>query len=168
MNGLMMRYPLTLRHILEHAAARFPDQEIASKFPDGVHRISYAEFHRRTHRLGHVLAQLGVGRGSRVGTLCWNSHRHLELYFAVPSYGAVLHTLNLRLSDDQLAYIVNHAQDEVIFCDASILPILNRIREQIPCVRAIVALADEPGHNEALDYETLLAAAPAHVSLGWR
>lgn len=160
MNGLMMHYPLTIRHILEHASSLFADQEIASRFHDGIHRISYAEFHRRTNRLGHVLSQLGVGRGSRVGTLCWNSHRHLELYFAVPAYGAVLHTLNLRLSEDQLAYIVNHAQDEVIFCDASILPILNRIRDQIPCVRAIVALPDEPGHTEALDYEALLSAAP--------
>jgi fatty-acyl-CoA synthase len=158
MNGLMMQYPLTIRHILERAVDLFPEQTIVSKFPDRVERMTYADFHGRAHRLGHVLASLGVGRSTRVGSLCWNSHRHLELYFAVPSFGAVLHTLNLRLSEDQLAYIISHANDEVIFCDASLLPIVHRIRHQIPCVRKIVAVPDE-AHNEELDYERLLAAA---------
>ena len=158
MQGLMMQYPLTLTHLLERAATLFAGQEIVSKFPTETHRYRYADFHRRCHRLGHVLAATGVARGSRVGSLCWNSYRHLELYFAVPAYGAVLHTLNLRLSEDQLAYIINHAQDDVIFCDASLLPILNKIRDQIPCVRKVIALPDEP-HNEQLDYEALLANA---------
>ncbi len=160
MNGLMMPYPLTLRHILERSASLYSSQEIASKYPSRMHRLTYGDFHERTHRLAHVLAKLGVERGSRVGSLCWNSHRHLELYFAVPSIGAVLHTLNLRLNEDQLAYIVNHANDDVIFCDASLLPVLARIRHLIPCVRAVIALPDEP-HAEPLDYEALLAEAPA-------
>ena len=155
----MMHYPLTISHILERAATLFAGSEIVSKFPSGIHRHTYADFHQRCHRLGHLLASLQVARGSRVGSLCWNSHRHLEIYFAVPAYGAVLHTLNLRLSEDQLCYIINHAQDDVIFCDASLLPILNKIRDQIPCVRHIIALPDEP-HQEALDYEKLLADAP--------
>ena len=155
----MMHYPLTISHILERAATLFAGSEIVSKFPTGIHRHTYADFHKRCHRLAHLLASLQVARGSRVGSLCWNSHRHLELYFAVPAYGAVLHTLNLRLSEDQLCYIINHAQDDVIFCDASLLPILNKIRDQIPCVRHVIALPDEP-HHEALDYEKLLADAP--------
>ena len=160
MHGLMMHFPLTIQHILERSAKLFAGREIVSKFPDRLHRSTYADLHRRVHAVVHVLAQLEVREGDRVGSLCWNSHAHLELYFAVPSFGAVLHTLNLRLSEDQLAYIINHASDQVIFCDASLLPVLDRIRGQIPCVRHVVAIPDY-GHNEALDYETLLAAAPS-------
>ena len=126
-----MDYPLTLTHILERSAKLFARQEIASKTPDGMHRYSYARFPRRVHRLAHVLRSLGVQPGDRVGTLCWNSFRHLELYFAIPCYGAVLHTLNLRLPSDQLAYIINHAEDQVIFVDASLLPQLAPIRDQL-------------------------------------
>src|SRR5947209_12959629 len=106
MRGLMMDYPLTLTHVLERAAKLFPNGEISSKMPDGMHRYRYADFHRRVHRLAAGLARLGVQPGERVGTLCWNSYRHLELYFGVPCFGAVLHTLNLRLAADQLAYII--------------------------------------------------------------
>lgn len=154
-----MNFPLTLRHLVERAAQLFPRQEIVSRFPHETHRYTYRDFYERTHRAGHVLAQLGVQLGERVGTLCWNSYRHLELYFAVPCYGAVLHTLNLRLADDQLAYIINHADDQVIFCDASLLEILERIRPLIPRVRKIIVLPDAP-HDGQLDYEALLAAAP--------
>jgi fatty-acyl-CoA synthase len=158
-SGLMMHYPLTIPSILERAGKLFGNREIASKFPGGVFRYTYKDFHGRTHRLAHVLTQHGVRPGDRVGSLCWNSHRHLELYFAVPSIGAVLHTLNLRLSEDQLAYIINHAGDTVIFADASLLPILDKIRSQIPQVRLVIALPDSP-HSEAFDYETLLDQAP--------
>jgi fatty-acyl-CoA synthase len=122
MHGLMMDYPLTLTHILERSAKLFPSQEIVSKSPAGIHTYRYADFHRRVHSLAHGLAKLGIRQGDRVGTLCWNSSRHLELYFAIPCYGAVMHTLNLRLPSDQLAYIINHAQDRVIFVDASLYP----------------------------------------------
>src|SRR5579871_2675368 len=97
MHGLMMDYPLTLTHILERSAKLFPQKEIASKTATGRHSYTYADFHHRVHSLAHALTALGVKAGDRVGTLCWNSYRHLELYFAVPCYGAVLHTLNLRL-----------------------------------------------------------------------
>src|SRR5579872_4817372 len=115
MQGLMMDYPLTLTHILERSAKLFPRKEIASKTAAGMHRYTYADLHRRVHALAHGLRALGVEPGDRVGTLCWNSYHHLELYFAVPCYGAVLHTLNLRLASDQLAYIINHADNRVIF-----------------------------------------------------
>ena len=132
MQGLMMDYPLTLPHILERSAKLFPNKEIASKMPDGMHRYSYADFHRRVHSVARVLERLGVRPGDRVGSLCWNSFRHLELYFAVTCYGAVLHTLNLRLPADQLSYIIHHAEDKVIFVDASLASILEPIRDQIP------------------------------------
>ena len=107
----MMDYPLTLPHLLERSAKLFSRKEIASKSPDGMHRYTYADFHRRAHRVAHTLEKLGIQPGERVGTLCWNSYRHLELYFGVTCYGAVLHTLNLRLPSDQLEFIINHAED---------------------------------------------------------
>ncbi len=152
MTGLMMDYPLTLTHILERSAKLYPNREIASRIHDGsMHRYTYRDFHRRVHRLAHALASLGVEAGDRIGTLCWNSSRHLELYFAIPCSGSVVHTLNLRLSADQLAYIINHAEDRVIFADASLLPLLEPIRSQLKSVRHIVVMDDE--------YEALLASA---------
>src|SRR5271166_6638647 len=142
MLGLMMDYPLTLTHILERSAKLYGRKEIASKMPDGMHRYTYTDFHRRAHRVAHVLKQLGVQPGDRVGTLCWNSYRHLELYFGVTCYGAVLHTLNLRLAHDQLAFIINHAEDSVIFADASLVPILEQIKDEIPGVKHFVILPD--------------------------
>jgi fatty-acyl-CoA synthase len=120
-----------------------------------MHRFCYRDYCARTHRLAHVLAQLGIKPGERIGTLCWNTHQHLELYFAVPCYGAVLHTLNLRLSADDLAYIIRHAEDRVIFVDESLLPILDKIRDRIPCVERLIIIGGEGG-----EYEQLLAGAP--------
>ena len=154
MNGLMMNTQLTLTPLLERAARLFGGKEIASKLEDGsMHRYRYADFHARTHRLAHVLQSLGVKPGDRIGTLCWNSYRHLELYWAVPCSGAVLHTLNLRLSSDQLAFIINHAGEKVIFADASLVNLLEPIRDQLTSVEHIVVLDDS-------DYEARLAAAP--------
>lgn len=159
MTGLMMDYPLTLTHSLERSAKLYPRKEIASRLGDGsMYRYTYADFYARVHRLAHVLRRLGIQPGDRVGTLCWNSYRHLELYFAVPCAGAVLHTLNLRLSPDQLSYIITHAEDRVIFVDASLLPILDPIRGELKTVRQIVVLDDA---GAPADYEALLADAPA-------
>jgi fatty-acyl-CoA synthase len=166
MQGLMMQYPLTLTHILERSEKLFPNKEIASRALDGsMSRYTYADYFRRVHRVAHVLKQLGIREGDRVGTLCWNTSRHLELYFAIPCSGAVLHTLNLRLSADQLAFIINHAGEKVIFVDASLVPLLDAIRDQIPGVERFVILRDGdiPAHGLAPvdDYEELLAAAPS-------
>ena len=170
MHGLMMDYPLTLTHLLERAAKLFPKKEIASKMPDGMHRYTYADFHARVHAVARGLERLGVGPGDRVGTLCWNSARHLELYFAVPCYGAVLHTLNLRLAPDQLAYIINHAEDRVIFVDASLVPILESIREQLSHTKHFVILPDVQPGAAALapssDYEELIRRE-AGARHGW-
>ena len=169
MTGLMMDYPLTLTHLLERAAKIYPRQEIASRVSGGsgsgsMHRYTYRDFYLRVHRLAHMLQELGLHQGDRVGTLCWNSYRHLELYFAIPCAGMVLHTLNLRLAPDQLAFIANHAGDSVIFVDSSLLPILDAIRHELKSVRKIVVLSetdDAPPAPNTLDYETLLASAPA-------
>ncbi len=155
MNGLMMDYPLTLHHFLERAERLFPDQEIATRTQAGVHRYRYRDYCARVHRLAHALRALGIEPGDRVGSLCWNTHQHLELYFAVTCCGAVLHTLNMRLSCDDLAYIIMHAEDRVIFVDQSLVPILDQIRDRIGCVRRIVIIG-----GEADEYEALLAAAP--------
>ena len=153
--GLMMDTPLTLTHTLERAARLFPKKEIVSKSDSGMHRYTYSDFRARVHRLAWALERMGVQPGDRVGSLSWNSYRHLELYFAVPCFGAVLHTLNLRLAPDQLAYIINHAGDRVIFVDASLVGVLDQIRGELQTVREIVVI-DETG-----GYEEMLAASPA-------
>ncbi len=155
MQGLMMNTPLTLTPLLERAARLFPKKEIVSKTDTGMHRYTYADFHGRVHRLAHAMRRMGIQPGDRVGTLCWNSYRHLELYFAVTCYGAVLHTLNLRLANDQLAYIINHADDRVIFVDASLVPLLDQIRAELPGVREVVVMDDQSA------YEEMLAASPS-------
>lgn len=154
MQGLMMNTPLTLAPLLERAARLFPSKEIVSKTETGTHRYSYADFHARVHRLAWALKRMGIQRGDRVGSLCWNGYRHLELYFAVTCYGAVLHTLNLRLAPDQLAYIISHADDRVIFADASLAPLLDPIRGEIAGVREIVVMDDTS------PYEEMLRASP--------
>src|SRR5437870_4900830 len=155
MQGLMMDSPLTLAPLLERAARLFPNKDILTKTDAGMHRYTYADFHGRVHRLAWALERMGIKRGDRVGSLCWNSYRHLELYFGVTCFGAVLHTLNLRLAPDQLAYIINHAGDRVILVDASLTHLLDQIRNEIRGVEKIVVL-DDSG-----EYEEMLASAPA-------
>ncbi len=121
MNGLMMDWPLLVPSILRRAGQFYPEKEIVSRWADGtLHRLTYGELEPRVHRLMNALRELGIRPGDRVATLAWNSHRHLELYFAVPSIGAVLHTINFRLAREQLLYIINHAQDRVVFVDRSV------------------------------------------------
>src|ERR1035438_1070929 len=121
MNGLMMDWPLLIPSILRRAAQFFADKEIVSRLGDGsLHRCNYGELDRRVHRLMNVLKRLGVKPGDRVATFAWNHHRHLELYFAVPAIGAVLHTINIRLPREQIVYIINHADDRLIFLDKSV------------------------------------------------
>jgi fatty-acyl-CoA synthase len=124
MRGLMMDYQLTLPTILRRAELLFGKKEIVTRLPDrSVHRYSYSDFAVRVKRLAAALRQLGVRHGDRVATLCWNHHQHLEVYFAVPCMGAVVHPLNLRLNPDDLAYIVGHAEDKVIIVDQVLLPL---------------------------------------------
>jgi fatty-acyl-CoA synthase len=168
MRGLMMDFPLTLQHLLQRGCQLYAKQEIVTRTGAGIHRYAYADYGERVQRLANALRALGVGPGDRVGTFAWNHYRHLELYFAVPCMGAVLHTLNIRLPADQLAYIINHAGDKVIFVDRSLLPLLERLKPELTNIAHFVVMGDEPGLPETAlapvhDYEALLAkAAPRY------
>jgi fatty-acyl-CoA synthase len=166
LTGRMMDFPLTLTHFLERARTYFGRSEIVSRLPDkSLHRYTYADFYRRTCRLAHALTRLGVKPGDRVASLCWNHSRHLELYFGVPSMGAVLHTLNLRLHPNDLAYIARHAEDRVIVVDRSLLPLLEKFIASVPSVQHVIVVPDDgPAPDGRLDYEKLLAAEPDSFS----
>ena len=162
MNGLMMDYPLSIDRILEHANRLYPEKNIFTKLPDGsMHRYTYAHLYRRVRRLGNVLERVGVHRGDRVGTFSWNNYQHLELYFGIPCAGAICHTINVRLFPDQLAFVVNHAEDRVIFADGTLLPLLERVAERIEGVSHFVLFNTDKGVEtklkNVLHYEELMA-----------
>jgi fatty-acyl-CoA synthase len=161
MRGLMMDLPLTIPSLLEHAVRLFPDREIVTRTATGLHRESYAVLARRARRLADALRRLGVRPGDRVGTFAWNTYRHLELYLAVPSSGAVLHTVNIRLFPEQIAYIITHAADAVLFVDDVLLPQLEPLASALRTVRAVVVMGDGPlpatTLSEVYRYEDLLA-----------
>src|SRR5690242_3782928 len=158
MDGLMMDRPLLISDIARRVERLYPDREIVSRTHEGVERSSYGEVVQRARRLASSLEQLGVRRGDRVATFGWNSVRHLELYLAVPSMGAVLHTLNIRLFEEDLHYIVGHAEDKVICLDASLASAM----PQFDGVEHEVLMPDAPGERDgALDYEQLIADGDA-------
>ena len=166
LSGLMMDYQLTIDRVLEHGNRLYPYKKVKTKLPDGtLHEYSYRDLYRRVKRLCNVLEGLGVQPGDRVGTFAWNNYQHVELYFGAPGAGAVVHTLNVRLFPDQLAYIINHAEDKVIFIDATLLPLMEGLGDKISGVEHFVlfnraeggAAANLPG--QVHDYETLMAAA---------
>jgi acyl-CoA synthetase (AMP-forming)/AMP-acid ligase II len=162
MQGLMMDYPLTIQHIFQRATRLFPHKEIVTRIEDGYVRSTYGQFGERVQRLANVLRDLGIGPSDRVGTFGWNTGRHLELYFAAPCMGAVLHTLNIRLFAEQLEYIIQDAEDRVIFVDADLVPLLEKLDGHMPAVRAFVVMGTPTKPTTltpAYDYETLLAAA---------
>jgi fatty-acyl-CoA synthase len=163
MQGLMMDYPLTLTHFFERSRRLFAKKTLATRVPGRpLFRYTYADFAERTARLAGVLAGLGVGKGDRVGTFAWNSHRHLELYWAAPLSGAVLHTVNVRLSAADRAYVIDHAGDTVLFVDASVWPLVAEVRAQLRKLRHVVVMPDGAGPlpEGVPEYEALLAAAP--------
>jgi fatty-acyl-CoA synthase len=156
MKGGMMDTPLTLTHLLERSARFFPDKEVVSVARDGsTERLDWARVRERAGRLADALLRLGLRRGDRVATLAWNTHRHLELYFAVPALGAVLHTINGRLSREQVARIVAHAGDRFLFVD----PELAELVERVPGPELRVAVDGAPPGSGWLDYEALLSGA---------
>ena len=164
MQGLMSSYPLTLPHIFERAERLFGDKTMTTLTTDGVERRTYAEWADRTRRLAGALDALGIAADGRVATFAWNSTRHLELYFASPCSGRVLHTLNIRLFPEQLSYIVDHAEDEIVFVDRSLVKVLWPLVEGFGTVRHIVVMDDGcaddiPADDRVLDYEELIAAA---------
>jgi fatty-acyl-CoA synthase len=173
MLGLMQDRPLTLPHFFDRAERLFPRKEVVTAAADGRHRTTYGEWAARTRRLGGVLDDLGISADGRVATFGWNTARHLELYFAAPCSGRVLHTLNIRLFPEQIVYIANHAADEVVFVDKSLVPLLDPLLPQLRTVRHVVVMDDGAGAAptatgvEVHDYEDLLAAAvPAEWHVG--
>ncbi|HME03731.1 MAG TPA: long-chain fatty acid--CoA ligase [Solirubrobacteraceae bacterium] len=163
LQGLMQDdFPLTLQHIRRRLSVCGPQTEVVTlAAPDTVRRASFGEVSQRVDRLARVLGQLGVKPGERVGTFAWNNQRHFELYFAVPCTGAVLHTLNIRLFDEQITYIVNHAEDRVIFVDDSLVPILEKLAPSFRTVTQYVVMGDGDTGTlpNALRYEDLLEQA---------
>lgn len=163
MLGTMQEAPLLISNILRHGQSVYGDSAVATVVdPSGAAQTStFAEVGERAERLAAALVDLGVGEDDRVGTFLWNNQTHLEAYLAIPAMGAVLHTLNIRLFPDQLAYVVNHAEDQVIIVDGSLVPLLARVRDQLRTVRHVVVVG--PGDRDALgttlDYDELLAAA---------
>jgi fatty-acyl-CoA synthase len=164
MDGLMMNMPLMISSLIRHADRYHGDTEIVSRTTDGsIHRYNYREAHTRSRRLVGALKRLGVQGGDRVGTLAWNGHRHFELYYAVSGMGAIIHTINPRLFIDQLTYIVNHADDRVVFFDVTFAPLVEKLAPTCEGVRAWVAMTDRPHMpnvpvSPLLCYEELLAA----------
>jgi fatty-acyl-CoA synthase len=139
----MMDYQLTVRSMLERAEKYYPKKVVVSRTLSGLERISYQQIAQRVRRLASSLEKLGVQKGDRVGTLAWNHHRHLEAYFAIPSMGAVLHTINIRLSAEHLIYIINHAEDKVLLIDEDLLPIVEKIHDQLPTVKAFIVMGSQ-------------------------
>jgi fatty-acyl-CoA synthase len=160
MNSTMQDPPLSITELFRHGAAVYPDSEIITFEGERARHTSYAKVAERVNRLAGALRTLGIVAGDRVGTLCWNHQEHIEAYFAIPSMGAVLHTLNLRLPPAQLAQIINHAEDRVVIVDDSLAPLLAAVIEQCPSVQKVIVVGSEPvsGLGETLAYETLLAA----------
>ncbi len=137
----MMDYALLLRTFLLRSAKYFAKKEIVSVYPDSVFRYTYGDYYKRVCQLAHALKSLGIGRGDRVASVALNDHRHLELYFGVPCYGAVLHTVNFRLPQNHLVYIINHAEDQVLFVDADLLIFVELVKDQLKTVKKIVVLS---------------------------
>lgn len=166
MKGLMQETPLTIVHLFDRAEKYHRGKTITTATATGKDVITYGDWAERTRRLGGVLDDLGISADGRVATFAWNTARHLELYFAAPCTGRVLHTLNIRLFPEQLTYIVNHAEDEVIFVDRSLLALLAPLLPTFTTVKALVLMDDGKGDVPAdlaglplHDYEELLAAA---------
>lgn len=167
MRGAMMDVPLTIPTMVTRRAERlFARRPVVSAYGDQVVHTTWGDVAARAHRLAGALSSLGVRRGDRVATFAWNTHRHLEAYLAVPGMGAVLHTLNIRLFPDQVAYIVEHADDTVVLCDRSLLGAWRQVERQLARPRQVVVLPDLPGEDPEgavgpndLDYEELLETA---------
>jgi fatty-acyl-CoA synthase len=141
--GQMMDQPLLVSGILQFAARHFPGSMIVSRRVEGdLHRYTYRDCHERARRLANALHGLGVGMGDRVATLAWNGYRHLEAYYAVSGSGAVLHTINPRLHPDQIAYIVTHAEDKVLFFDLTFLPAIEAMSAMCKVVQTYVLMCD--------------------------
>ena len=163
LKGLMQEQPLLISSLIEHAARLHPQGEIVSRTSEGpIHRCTYADVRRRACQLANALTARGVSAGERIATLAWNGYRHMELYYGVSGMGAVLHTINPRLFPEQLEYIVNHAEDRLLFFDPGFLPLVEKLAARAPGITGYVVLTDRahmPASSlpDLLCYEELLA-----------
>nr|WP_314637559.1 3-(methylthio)propionyl-CoA ligase [uncultured Janthinobacterium sp.] len=169
--GNMMRQPLVISSILQHAARHYGANEIVSRRVEGdIHRYTYRECHARAQQLANALQALGVEAGQRVATLAWNGYRHLELYYAVSGSGRVIHTLNPRLHAEQIAYLLNHADDQYVLFDMTFLPLVEAVAPRCPAVKGYVMLCGRShmppssSLDNLLCYEELLAAQAAQYA----
>jgi fatty-acyl-CoA synthase len=162
----MMDYPLTLQHVLERAVRLFRHKEIVTETDGEPHRYTYDSWGKRVAKLAHALKLAGVRDGDRIATFGWNTYRHFELYFAIPCMGAVLHTLNIRLFAEQLVYIINNAEDKIIFVDGDLVPLLEKLADQLSTVKLYVIMGEAPSATGKLqpsvDYESFIAAQPTN------
>ncbi len=160
MKSTMQDAPLLISGIVRHGEAIYAEKKVFTVTPDGVEEATFAQIARRAEQLAKALEKLGIERGDRVATFMWNNQAHMEVYLAVPSMGAVLHTLNIRLFPEQLAYIINHAEDRVIIVDASLVPLLARVKDEIPTSTTIIIHGPEDtgALGDTLDYESLVGA----------
>ena len=160
MQSTMQDGPLLISGIIRHGEFIYAEKKIFTVTPEGVEEATFFQVSKRAEQLAAALTDLGVAPGERVATFMWNNQAHMEAYIAVPCMGAVLHTLNIRLFPEQLAYIINHAEDQVIIVDSSLVPLLAKVRDQIPTVRHIIVHGhDESGVlGETIDYESFLTA----------
>src|ERR1700750_574147 len=162
LHGQMMDGPLTVSSLVAHASRSFGTTEIVSKRVEGdVHRYTYRDCERRAKQLAQALIALGVEAGDRIGTLAWNGYWHLETYYGTTGFGAVCHTINPRLFPEQIAYIVNHADDSYVLFDITFAPLVDQLAPQCPNVRGWIALTDDAHlpdmRTPVTSYEALLA-----------
>jgi acyl-CoA synthetase (AMP-forming)/AMP-acid ligase II len=171
MQGLMMEMPLLISSILRHAARHHADAEVVSRRLEGdIHRYTYADCEQRARRLASALERAGVRQGERVATLAWNGYRHVEIYYAAGGMGAVIHTINPRLHPDQIAWIVNHAEDVHLAFDITFLPIIEAIAPRCPKVKSWIAMVDADRQPSSasipnlVNYENFLGTGSADWS----
>lgn len=161
----MMQTPLLLSSFIKRAEQFFPDKLIISRTgEDTIHRITYREFAKRTRKLSDALTKLGMKHGTKVGTFGWNHHRHLEAYFGVPSTGAILHMVNIRLSPEHIAYVINHAEDEIMLVDDNLFPHFQKLAPLLKTVKHFIVMGDsrevpETALENVHSYEALLDSA---------
>lgn len=157
----MQDWPLTITALFKHGAKVYSDSEVVTWEGKSARRASFGEVARRVERLANALQRLGIKSGDRVATFCWNTQEHLEAYLAIPAMGAVLHALNIRLFPEQLAYVINHAEDRIIIVDDSLVPLLASVKNDLKTVEQYIIVGDGGGTelgDDVLRYEDLLAA----------
>ena len=169
MKGQMMHRPLKIADLITFAADTFPDSEIVSVRTEGdIHRTTYGETAKRIAQLAHGLQGLEIEVGDRIATLAWNGYRHFELYYGISGIGASCHTINPRLSAEQMIYIINHAKDRLLFVDLTFVPIIEKLREHLPEDLRVVVMTDrahmpETSLEGVLSYEEILDGQPVHM-----